>query len=124
MFTPRFPRTLGLLTLGYGGYTLLRPTSLVRAAGLERRPQPVSRSGRTLGRLIGARDTLSGAAMLFAPAGDPLRAAVLARVACDASDVVGFGLSVPARSRAKVIAVAAGWGVLCASSLPAARRRL
>jgi hypothetical protein len=73
--------------------------------------------------LVGARDTVSGLAMLVAPAGPALQAAVLARVACDASDVVAFGVAVPAESRAKVVAVAAGWGLLCATSLRAAGRR-
>lgn len=123
MLAPAFPRTLGLLTLGYGAYTLAKPESLVCAAGLEPRGRPISRSGRTLGRSIGVRDMLSGAAMVLAPTGVPLRTAIAARVACDASDVVGFGLSVPPQSRAKVVAVAAGWGILCATSLPAARRQ-
>jgi hypothetical protein len=123
MLVPAYPRTLGLLTLGYGAYTLARPESLVHAADLAPRGEDVSRSGRTLGRLVGARDLLSGVAMLVAPAGLPLRAAVTARVACDASDVVGFGLSVPPRSRVKVVAVAAGWGLLCATSFRSAGRR-
>jgi hypothetical protein len=119
---PTFPRILGLLTLGYGAYTLARPDSLVHAAGLEARGGGVSRSGRTLGRVIGARDVLSGTAMMLAPDGPLLRAAILARTACDGSDVVGFGLSVPGTSRAKVVSIAAGWGALCASSLLATGR--
>jgi hypothetical protein len=118
-----YPRALGLLTAAYGVYTLARPQSLVRAAGLETHAGPASPSGQTLGRVIGARDTLSGLAMVAARPGGPLRAAVAARVACDASDVVGFGLSVPARSRVKVLAAAGGWGLLCATSLRAAGRR-
>lgn len=118
-----YPRTLGLLTLGYGIFTATRPDSLLAVAGLEPRDAVPSSSGRALGTLVGARDTLSGLAMLLAPAGPSLQAAVLARVACDASDVVGFGVGVPAGSKAKVVAVAAGWGLLCATSLRAAGRR-
>jgi hypothetical protein len=117
-----FPRVLGALTFVYGAYTLARPQSLVHAAGLEDRPVPVSRSGRTLGRVIGARDMLSGLAMTLARPGAPLQAAVLARVACDGSDVVGFGLSTERDVRAKVVTVATGWGLLCAASLPASGR--
>lgn len=113
----RAPRVLGLLTLGYGAFTLARPRSLVRAADLEPRGAQLSRSGRALGGVVGARDLLSGASMVLAPAGGPLRAAVLARVACDLSDAAAFGGAVPPRSRAKVVAVAAGWGILCATSL-------
>ena len=118
-----YPRILGWLTLGYGAYTLARPSSLVHAAGLEPRRSPVSRQGRALGRVIGGRDLLSGLAMVLAPAGTPLRAAVAVRVLADTVDVVGFGTSVPQQYRARVIAVAAGWGVLCATSLPAAGRQ-
>ena len=118
-----FPRALGWLTLGYGAYTLARPQSLVHAAGLEPRPGPVSRRGRLLGMAIGARDLLSGLAMVTAVPGTPLRVAVAARVACDAGDVIGFGGAVPPRYRAKVVAAAGGWGLLCAASFPAAGPR-
>jgi hypothetical protein len=115
------PRALGFATLAYGVYTLARPQSLVRAAGLEEPDAPViSPAGRVLGGVIGARDLLSGAAMLTAPAGGPLVAAVAARAACDVSDVIGFGIATPRASRAKVIAVAGSWGLLCASSILAA----
>ncbi|HEX5879344.1 MAG TPA: hypothetical protein VF468_13680 [Actinomycetota bacterium] len=111
------PRALGLATLGYGVYTLGRPGSVVRAAGLEPDAPAVSASGRVLGSVIGARDLLSGLAILTAPAGGPLVAAVAARVACDASDVIGFGVAAPRASRAKVTMVAGAWGLLCGGSI-------
>ncbi len=117
MNTALMPRVLGWLTLGYGAYTLLRPDSLVHAAGLESREARASRGGTALARVIGMRDVISGAAMVVAEPGVPLRAAVVARVACDTSDLVGLGLTVPPGSRAKVIAVTAGWGLLNAASL-------
>ncbi|MGZ4792928.1 MAG: hypothetical protein ACXWBO_13775 [Ilumatobacteraceae bacterium] len=79
------PRVLGGLTAMYGAYTLARPQSLVRAAGLQSPEEPES-------------------------------------VACDLGDAVGFGLAVPPRTKGKVIAVAIGWGMLCASAFPAAGR--
>jgi hypothetical protein len=117
MQTRAFPRILGWLTLGYGAYTAARPQSLVHAAGLEPPRSRVSRPGRALARVIGARDLLSGLAMVLAPSGAPLRAAVAVRVLSDTVDVVGFGTSVPPRYRTRVIGVAAGWGALCAASL-------
>jgi hypothetical protein len=117
------PRVLGWLTLGYGAYTLARPGSLARVAGLEPGHASPSRSALTLGRVIGTRDLLSGLAMVLAHSGAPLRAAVVARVACDAADVVGFGASVPPRHRPKVVVFAGGWGLLCAASLPFAGNR-
>jgi hypothetical protein len=92
----------------------------VRAAGLEDPAAPaISACGRVLGSVIGARDVLSGAAMLTAPAGAPLVAAVAAQVACDASDVIGFGIAAPRASRSRVIAVAGSWGLLCAGAIVA-----
>ena len=115
-----YPRTIGALTFAYGAYTLARPQSLVRVSGLEPQTCRASRSGQTLGRVIGARDLMSGLAMVLLQPGPGLRAAVVARVCCDVSDVVGFGLSVPAGSRAKVMAVAALWGSLSALALAVA----
>jgi hypothetical protein len=122
MTTSSYPRVLGALTAAYGVYTAVRPQSLLRASGLEKTADP-SRSGRALARVIGVRDVLSGMAMVAAPPGPLLRAAVLARVASDGADVVGFGSAVPDSHRAKVTAVAGGWGLLCASSLPKAGKR-
>jgi hypothetical protein len=120
MATQAFPRVLGVLTLAYGAYTFVRPEALLRAAGLGSPSGSASPSGKTLGRLVGGRDLLSGLAMIVARPGPSLEAAVLVRVACDASDVVAFGLSVPRQSRVKVVAVAAAWGLMCAASYPAA----
>jgi len=117
------PRALGALTAAYGTYTVVRPHSLARTAGLLTPARPASRATRNLGWAIGARDIISGGAMLLAPPGAPLRAALTARVACDAGDAIGFGVSVPPSSRAKVIAVAAGWGLICAAGFPAAGSR-
>jgi hypothetical protein len=111
------PRALGVLTAAYGAYTLARPQSLARVAGLVTPERPPSRATRNLGWAIGMRDLVSGAAMILAPPGNPLRAALAVRVACDAGDAVGFGVAVPRSSRAKVIAVAAGWGLICATAL-------
>ena len=117
------PRALGALTAAYGAYTLARPHSLARLAGLLTPDRPASRATRNLGWAIGARDLVSGTAMMLAPPGPALRAALAVRVACDAGDAIGFGVSVPRSSRAKVIAVAAGWGTVCASAFPATGRR-
>ncbi len=116
------PRVLGGLTAAYGAYTLARPQSLVRAAGLQPPEEPGSPLVGNVARAIGARDLASGAAMVLASPGRHLQLAIAARVACDLGDAVGFGLAVPPRSKVKVIAVAIGWGALCASSFPAAGR--
>jgi hypothetical protein len=119
MRSPLVPQSLGALTAAYGVYTLARPQSLARVAGLVTPDRPASRATRNLGWAIGTRDLLSGAAMMLAPPGTALRAALAVRVACDAGDAIGFGVAVPRSSRAKVIAVAAGWGLICASAFRA-----
>ena len=113
----RLPRILGLLTAGYGLWSLARLT-----AGLEQQGA-LTPTGAALGRVVGVRDTSSGAAMLLAPAGTPRRAAVAVRVLCDLSDAVALGTTVPSRSRAKVLAVTLGWAALCAASYPLAGER-
>jgi hypothetical protein len=119
MRSPLVPRALGALTAAYGVYTLARPQSLARVAGLVTPDRPASRATRNLGWAIGTRDLVSGAAMMLAPPGTALRAALAVRVAFDAGDAIGFGVAVPRSSRAKVIAVAAGWGLICASAFRA-----
>jgi hypothetical protein len=122
MRSAAIPRVLGALTAAYGAYTLARPHSLARVAGLVTPDRPPSRAMRNLGWAIGGRDLLSGAAMMLAPPGTALRTALAVRVACDAGDAIGFGVAVPASSRAKVITVAAGWGLICAAAFPATGR--
>jgi hypothetical protein len=117
------PRLLGGLTAAYGAYTLVRPQSLVRAVGLQRVDQPESAFVGKVARAIGARDLVSGAAMVLASPGRPLQLALAARVVCDLGDAIGFGLAAPPRSKIKVVAIAIGWGALCASVLPTAGRR-
>ena len=117
-----FPRILGGLTAAYGAYTFARPHSLMRAVGLEPGDLPVWRQRQGLGRAIGARDLVSGASMMMTPAGPAMQAAIVARVACDLGDTIGFGLVVPRRFRLKVVAVTAGWGLICAAAYPAAGR--
>ena len=123
MRSATFPRALGALTAAYGVYTLARPHSLARLAGLLTADRPASPATRNLGWAIGARDVVSGTAMMLAPSGTALRTALAVRVAFDAGDAIGFGVTVPPSSRAKVIAVAAGWGLICASAFPATGRR-
>jgi hypothetical protein len=110
------PRILGGLTAAYGIYTVMHPQSLARAAGVVPSDSRGARNARNIGWAVGGRDIASGMSMLLAPRGAPLRTAVSARVACDFGDAVGLGLWASPRSRAKVISVAVGWGVLCAAS--------
>ncbi|WP_018686874.1 hypothetical protein [Actinokineospora enzanensis] len=111
------PRALGLATAAYGAAVAVRPAVLAKPAGLVTMYGEPARGVAVLSRSIGARDLATGLAMVFAPAGAPLRAAIAVRVAGDVADAVGFGTGLPdVAARRKSAVVAGGWAVLCALS--------
>lgn len=119
----KFPRLLGAATAVYGAAIVVRPALLLRPSGLLRggKPEPEQ---EVFVRVLGIRDLASGLAMLFAPSRKALRTAIAVRVASDAGDLVVLGRALKDKpERPKVIAVAGGWGVLCALSALATRKR-
>jgi hypothetical protein len=113
------PRLLGAATAAYSIAIMIKPVLLARPCGLAVGPAGavVSRPVGMMIQAIGARDAAIGAAMVLAPRGSALRAAVAARVASDAADVVVFGTQLPERDkRAKIAGFAAFWALLCAVS--------
>ena len=110
-------RVMGALTAGYGLAVAVSPTILAKPCelvGPDGSPAPPT---RTLCRAIGLRDAASGAAMLTAPAGPALTWATAVRVAADAADAAGLGLTLPsARARRNATLVAGGWGLLTAAA--------
>jgi hypothetical protein len=116
MLRPAFARTFGLLTAAYGVSAILRPGTLARYSGLGD-PAAPGATVHALSATIGVRDLCSGAAIVLAPPGRPLRAALVARAAFDAGDAVVFGTLCPTRrARRTIAAVAAGWGLLAAAA--------
>ncbi|MEV4057051.1 hypothetical protein AB0J55_38095 [Amycolatopsis sp. NPDC049688] len=114
---PVLTRVLGAVTAAYSVTIVAAPRVLAKPCGLTTASGGVSADVRTLIAGIGARDAAIGLAMLFAPAGKPLRFALGARVASDAADAVVFGTGLPDRSaRKKVAAFAVTWAALCAAS--------
>ncbi|MBW3084526.1 hypothetical protein KEM60_00714 [Austwickia sp. TVS 96-490-7B] len=95
----------GSLTLAYGLYTLARPSSLIDATQLD---GVLHRRGA---QLIGVRDTISGLALMFTPAGPPRRIALATRIGCDITDIIGFGVVCPPATKAKALIAAGGWAV-------------
>jgi hypothetical protein len=113
---PRLARTIGVLTTAYGVSAILRPQTLARWTGLGD-PAAPGAAVRALSATIGVRDLCSGAAIVLAPNGRPLRAALLARATLDAGDAIVFGMVCPTRrARVTIAAVAAGWGALAAAA--------
>lgn len=116
-------RVMGGLTAAYGVAVAVSPAILAKPCDLVEPDGTLTPSTRILCRAIGLRDAASGAAMLTAPAGSALTWATAVRVAADAADAVGLGLSLPtARARRNAALVAGGWGALTvAAGILAAR---
>jgi hypothetical protein len=117
-----FPRALGLVTAAYGAAIIARPALLLRPSGLLDDGEP-SLSQATVVRALGARDLVSGLAMVTARTPSALRTALAVRVASDLGDTVVLGAALRGRpERAKAVGVAVGWGALCALSALTVRR--
>lgn len=113
---PTLTRVLGAATAAYGANELLRPQHLAKAANLGD-PHQASPPVQVLGAVLGVRDIDSGIAMMAAPAGRPLQAAIAARVAFDVGDCIGFTIGSPgSRTKAKVAGITLGWATLCGIS--------
>jgi hypothetical protein len=105
---PSLSSLVGAATAGYSIALVAAPRILIGPCRLED-----TSDTRTLVRGIGVRDTAVGIAMILAPAGPARRVAVGARIAADLGDAGVFGAGLAGRgSRAKVVAFAAGWGLL------------
>jgi hypothetical protein len=112
-----FPRIVGLLTAVYGVSAVLKPDVIARHGELAE-PSDRRSAVALLSVTIGIRDLVSGIAIVLAPAGGVLLAALGARVAFDAGDAASFGRLLPTRfARRKVAAIAVGWGAISALSM-------
>ena len=113
-----FPRVLGAATAAYSAAVVARPEVLTTPTGLGD-----TLATHALSRAVGARDLVSGVAVALAPAGTPLRLALLARVAMDLGDAA-LGLAAPDKAtRTKVVAIALGWAAVNALALLATREK-
>ncbi|MDL5156654.1 hypothetical protein [Actinomycetospora termitidis] len=112
---PWLARVLGVATAAYSVAIIAKPELFARPTKLARDGDELSR-GTTIGiRALGGRDLACGLAMALAPEGQPLRTATAVRVGSDVVDLVLLGTSLPDReARTKSVAVAGGWGALCA----------
>lgn len=116
---PVLPRVLGVATTAVGVLELVRPDLWARPTGITG-PSPAMRAWH---HTAGARDVVSGLALLLAPTGDKLRAAVLFRIVSDVTDAVGTGLNAPTgTARAKAVGAALGYAALNAVALRGTRR--
>ncbi len=113
------PRLLGVATAAYGAAITARPALLLKPSGMPRDEENL----HTFTRTLGVRDLASGVAMAVAPSRGAMRVAIGVRVASDAGDLVVLGRALAGNpARKKVVAIAGGWGLLCALSALATRR--
>lgn len=112
-----FPRIVGILTAVYGLSAIVRPNVIARHGELD--DPAIRRSGvALLSAIVGVRDLVSGVAIVVAPYGGILLAALAARVAFDAGDAALFGSLLPTRrARRKFAILASGWGGVSALSM-------
>jgi hypothetical protein len=111
---PLLSRALGVATLATGVLEFAKPDVWARPTGLG----SASPAMRTWHHTLGARDVVSGVAMLAAPAGPALRAATLFRIVSDLTDAVAFGLNAPtAALKAKALSITVSYAALNALSL-------
>ena len=110
----RLPRLLGLATAAYGAAVFAKPALLLEASGMRTGDGDLDAVVRTLA----ARDVASGIAMAVAPSRTAMRLAIGVRVASDVGDVVVLNRALAGRPELKrILAVAGGWGLLCALSI-------
>ena len=110
---PTLTALAGAATAVYSATLVAVPRVLIEPCGLAD-----SADTRALTRLVGARDTGIGLAMVLAPAGTARRLAVGARVLSDWTDAVVLSRSLAGRgTRAKVVGFAVLWGAFCLGAL-------
>ncbi|PKW15563.1 hypothetical protein [Saccharopolyspora spinosa] len=110
-----FPRLLGIGTAALGATIVVRPETLAVPCGLTDAAGKTSPGMAALCRGIGARDVVSGLALAFAPSPNPLRLAVVGRVATDIGDALLLGSLKPEPpTRSTLATFAAGRGLLSA----------
>jgi hypothetical protein len=111
---PVLSRVLGAATIAFGALEFAKPDLWAQPTGITG-PSPAM---RTWHQTLGARDLVSGLAMVAAPAGPALRAATLFRIVSDSTDALAFGLNAPGtRLKAKAVGAALGYAALNALSL-------
>jgi hypothetical protein len=111
---PVLSRVLGVSTIAFGALEFAKPDLWAKPTGITG-PSPAM---RTWHQTLGARDLISGLAMVIAPAGPALRAATLFRIVSDSTDALAFGLNAPgAGLKAKAVGAALGYAAVNALSL-------
>jgi hypothetical protein len=112
---PSLTSVVGAATATFSAALVVAPWVLIGPTGM---PET-----RALVRALGARDAVSGLAMLAAPGGRVRDLAAAARVLSDCADAAVLPSAVPDRGRAALLrASAAAWGALALAAAVLDRR--
>ena len=110
---PSLTSVVGAATAAFSAALVVAPRVLIGPARLVD-----TADTRTLVRALGARDTVTGLALMAAPAGRARRLATAARVLCDWTDAVVFPRALAGRGTGGLVAGAAwAWGALALAAL-------
>ncbi|WP_448642295.1 hypothetical protein [Geodermatophilus sp. URMC 63] len=110
---PSLTSLVGAATTAFSAALLVAPGILIGPARLAD-----TADTRALVRALGARDAVSGLALVLAPPGRPRRLAATARALCDWTDAVVFPPALSGRgTRGLVAASAWAWGALALGAL-------
>jgi hypothetical protein len=110
---PSLTSLVGVATATFSAALVVAPRVLIGPARLVD-----TADTRTLVRALGVRDTVTGLALMTAPAGRARRLATAARVLCDWTDAVTFPQALTGRGTGRLVAASAwGWGALAFGAL-------
>ena len=99
----------GAATAGFSAVFVAAPSVLLRPCGIAD-----TRQTRALARMVGARDVVSGLAMVAAAPGRARRLAVAGRVASDLTDGVALAAGLAGQDRRGLVSASAVlWGAIC-----------
>ena len=110
---PPLTALVGVATTAFSAALVVAPRVLVGPARLVD-----TADTRALVRALGARDVVTGLALVAAPAGRARRLATAARVLCDWTDAVVFPAALAGRGTGSLVAASAwAWGALALGAL-------
>ena len=106
---PSLTAVTGAATAAFSAVFVAAPTVLLRPCGIDVSPQT-----RALARMVGARDVVSGVALVLAAPGRPRRRAVAGRVAADLTDAVALTAGLAGQERRGLVSASAvAWALVC-----------
>ena len=106
---PSLTALTGAATATFSAVFVAAPALLLRPCGIAE-----TRQTRALARMVGARDVVSGLALVLAAPGRSRRLAVAGRVASDWTDAAALAAGLAGQQRRGLVSASAvAWGLVC-----------